>query len=334
MANPIQLLIELQSNRAKGNSNIDQHVQALRKYYEKNPLLINIDINKGLALKNIDNFIKQVSKQKIELDVGIKGGKTSSELSSVKNQTKDVIKEFEQLNRVMNNSTKSGHSFEKTVESARKLQSELAKIGTVNDARLSAFSNAIVSIGNSSLSTEQKIMHLNRAMDSIKNTSKNLKFNEQFADGIQRSSASLDRLETKLKNMGKNSKIKYDTQSLAEATSKLNALRTSLAQVTNPTQLQRLNRQFRELSNEIGKIESRSNSLGNALKQAFGKFPIWMLTSTVFYAPLRGLQDLTKQVLELDKALVEMRRVELQPLTMVTLLANLEYAGNPSYSFN
>lgn len=259
MANPIELLIQLQANKGKSNSNIDNYVKELRKRYESNPLSLNID-------------------------------------------------------------TKSANnSFQKLTESAKKLQSELSKVGTVGNDKLTAFSNAITGIGNSSLSTQAKIVHLTRAMNSIKTASNSIKFNEGFADGIQRSVASLNTLEAKLKNMGKGGTVKYDTQSLTDATARLNALRTSLAQVTNPNQLQRLNRQFRELSNDVGTLQGRTNSLGNAFQQAFTKFPVWILAANAFYAPIRGIQDLTKQVIELDTAIVSLSRVDLQPLIMVTL---------------
>lgn len=239
----------------------------------------------------------------IELLVQLKANRGKSDIDTYVNELRNKY----QRNPI--DIKVSGNSFDKVIESAKKLQAELTKVGSVSSDRLASFSNAINGIANSSLSAQAKITHLTRAMESVKNSSNNVKFNNTFADGIQRATANLNTLDAKIKSMQNNNKLKFDSGDLADATLRANALRQALATTTNPTQLQELNRTFRTLSNEVNTLEGRSNSLGNSLSEAFKKFPVWILASTAFYAPIRGFQDLTKQVIELDTAMVSLSRV-------------------------
>lgn len=249
MANPIELLIQLQADRGRSKANLDSYLNEIRKRFEKNSIPVSID------------------------------------------------------------TAASGARLIKLIESAKQLEKELSKVGSVSNGRLETFTKAINGIGNSSASTQTKIFQLERAIQSVQNVSSGLKFDGKYADGIQRATANLNTLDSKIRSMEQNKKIKFDASELADAKNRADALRQSLSQVSNPTQLQDLNRQFRTLSNEVNNLQGRSTAFGNSLSEAFRKFPVWMLASSAFFLPVRGIQDLTKQVIELDTAIVSLSRV-------------------------
>ena len=68
--------------------------------------------------------------------------------------------------------------------------------------------------------------------------------------------------------------------------------------------------------NPLGNINTQAqqattsvNNLGNAFQQAFTKFPIWMLTSSLFYAPIRGAEQFIDTLYLLDERLVSIDKV-------------------------
>lgn len=66
---------------------------------------------------------------------------------------------------------------------------------------------------------------------------------------------------------------------------------------------------LKELNTNATEATRSNMGVISSFKTAMEKFPIWMAASTVFYSITRGATDLTRKVIELDTALVNMQRV-------------------------
>ena len=87
--------------------------------------------------------------------------------------------------------------------------------------------------------------------------------------------------------------------------------------------LRKNGRENLELKGSIDKANGAIYKQSEAIKQASAKnmgwlqqfeialkrIPIWMMGMTAFYAPLRGLRNMTSQIIEIDKQMIELRRV-------------------------
>lgn len=67
--------------------------------------------------------------------------------------------------------------------------------------------------------------------------------------------------------------------------------------------------QLKQIVATANSAQSHSISFAEALRQAFTKFPIWMIATTAFYAPLHALQSGVKTIYELDKAMTDLQKV-------------------------
>jgi hypothetical protein len=108
-------------------------------------------------------------------------------------------------------------------------------------------------------------------------------------------------------NLSRRYKGKFDDTELNGWLNSVNKLNTSTPELNR--NMDQLGVQFKKISSEVRTSQSHAISLGEALSTAFQKFPVWMLTATIFYAPLRALQDMTAQIIEVDTAMTNFRRV-------------------------
>lgn len=510
MANSIELLINLGIDSTQSKKNTDLAIQGLKKYYDRNPLLINVDFNKGLALNNLNKMIKEMSSKKIELDVGIKGSGNSNYFDGIGKQANQASEEIKELQRLMNSvgkskgrsgagsvdffnldidkvliqldnlgrkgivatndlskfrgmlesirntgdrlslkaittdifnissgathadkvlnglnqalnqvgqaqqkltgikdkvelnpkslaeyerldilikslttdlfklqdtasrggadeiqlarqmrsvkdrikeakyeldqfntTAKSGQSLENVVIQANRLKDSLEKAGTVSSARLDTFSKAVEGISKSSMSAESKITHLRRAMDSLKDVNKGNVVDIKLGEGILKAQDNLKVIEDRINRVAKVYKKDFDPNMLEAVNRELAVMKTRSQSITDLKGLRDYNRDVKELARGVRNYQNaavdasrQTKTFGEYLNTAFKKFPVWMMSATLFYAPIRGLKDLTEQVLMLDEALVSMKRVDIIAPHSSDAMLNTEYAGNPSYSFN
>jgi TP901 family phage tail tape measure protein len=97
-------------------------------------------------------------------------------------------------------------------------------------------------------------------------------------------------------------------------TGALSSLKTELGNmdIGNPD----FDKRLREIPNQIKQIGAEAKiasahtlTMGEALKTALTRFPIWMVAATAFYAPLRALNSAVDTIIQIDKQLTELRRV-------------------------
>lgn|GEM_PF-2477873 len=224
--NPITLLMSLDVNNSTSQRNVDQYVKSLKKYYDKNPLLITLGVNRGNLEKELSDISKIISKKQNELNLNIVSNNATKEMKELENQINNVISRLNELNARMRASSSSGIS------------------SNVGNVATTSLSNSISQLQALNSGTKQSASHFTNLQQAINNTG------------------------TSLNTVSKNA---------SEA--------------------------------------SRStNALGDAFRQAFTKFPIWMIASSAFFAPIKAVQDLTERVIELDSALISLQRVSDAPL--------------------
>ncbi len=66
---------------------------------------------------------------------------------------------------------------------------------------------------------------------------------------------------------------------------------------------------FKETKGQIDQTAAKTMGLGERFREAATSIPIWMAGMTAFFLPLRGLQDATAQIIEIDRQMTELKRV-------------------------
>ncbi len=74
-------------------------------------------------------------------------------------------------------------------------------------------------------------------------------------------------------------------------------------------QIDNLKQGFSNLKSDIKVATNESNSFMNNLSEAMRRIPIWFVGMSMFMLPLRGLKDMTSQVIELDTQMTSLKRV-------------------------
>lgn len=70
-----------------------------------------------------------------------------------------------------------------------------------------------------------------------------------------------------------------------------------------------LNTQIRQVAVNAKTATSHTISLGEAIRTAATKFPIWVAASTAFYGTIRGIKDMVNTVIEVDSQMTQLKRV-------------------------
>ena len=115
---------------------------------------------------------------------------------------------------------------------------------------------------------------------------------------IRKAKSSLDELEVKW------SKFKSNPQLVAE----FNQLKLA-AQQLDATNLQNFNKQLAAFKSNVRAAGADARNLGAELKNALGKFGLWISASTILMQAYRGVRNMINSVKELDTALVEFNKI-------------------------
>lgn len=114
-----------------------------------------------------------------------------------------------------------------------------------------------------------------------------------------------------LQNRYGNSLSNASNQQIQQYLNSVNQLTARTPNLRN--QKANLNMQFREMSSNIAATTRQTMSFGEQLQVSFSRIPVWAAGMTMFYAPLRGLQNIVDQVIQIDTIMTEIRRVMDEP---------------------
>lgn len=179
----------------------------------------------------------------------------------------------------------------------------------------------LVTVGFNKSRLDNEIKELNKILSnkkveldlSIKNgDNKVFASLEKQIDGILNK---VKQLNTQLNSIGGKANATGD---LGKSVAEIEKLKNSNMQAVG---------QVQALQRELGKLSSGVNSAGiatreltkntdgftSALGRALPKFGLWIVAANAIYAPIRGIQDLTRQVIELDTAITDLARVSNLP---------------------
>lgn len=101
-------------------------------------------------------------------------------------------------------------------------------------------------------------------------------------------------------------------------------------------QLQRSATQFNQVAQNArtaaGATQQAGMSFGEMLSTAMTKFPIWMISATLFYAPLRAIEEMSNRLLQIDTQMTNIRRIMDMPEFKFTDLLNEAVATSDELS--
>lgn len=151
---------------------------------------------------------------------------------------------------------------------------------------------------NKQLTVDSNLIKLQSDLNRIQNSNPRLAHDREFKSTISNIQAQINeqkKLTTAIDRTALSQKqlSLLSIDSYNKAIQQTNAIRSSVTELSGKSQ--------QALRNSLGLTE--------ALRVAFERFPIWMLASTAFYGTIRGIKELTENVIMLDTALTNMRRV-------------------------
>lgn len=75
------------------------------------------------------------------------------------------------------------------------------------------------------------------------------------------------------------------------------------------TQMDEIQARTIRLRNQMKELRGSTDSVGYAMRTAFEKFPVWMLASSAFYAPIQGLTSMYNIIMQVDTQMTNLKRV-------------------------
>ncbi|TWK86698.1 phage tail tape measure protein [Bacillus paralicheniformis] len=230
---------------------------------------------------------------------GIKTGATQKNRDGFK----DITYNLDQNGNIKNSTTVTNLDQQrKAIEQLRASLQRLKEQGQLSEVTLSSLGRKI----NLAQSTEQiealrvKLKTLDDKSAAVAKTKELERQLELYRRQAQVNTQNLqNRYGSSLSNAS-NQQLQQYLNSVNQLTARTPNLRNQMAS---------LNVQFREMSSNIAATTRQTMSFGEQLQVAMSRVPVWMASMTLFYAPLRLLQDLTSQVISLDTQMTGLRRV-------------------------
>ncbi|WP_254111562.1 phage tail tape measure protein [Bacillus licheniformis] len=230
---------------------------------------------------------------------GIKTGTTQKNRDGFK----DITYNLDQNGNIKNSTTVTNIDQQrKAIEQLRVSLQRLKEQGQLSEVTLSSLGRKI-NLAQSTEQIEALRVKLKTLDDKSAAVAKTKELERQLE--LYRRQAQVN--TQNLQNRYGSSLSNASNQQLQQYLNSVNQLTASTPNLRN--QMASLNVQFREMSSNIAATTRQTMSFGEQLQVAMSRVPVWMASMTLFYAPLRLLQDLTSQVISLDTQMTGLRRV-------------------------
>ena len=230
---------------------------------------------------------------------GVKTGSTQKNRDGFK----DITYNLDQNGNLKNSTTVTNLDQQrKAIEQLRASLQRLKEQGQLSEVTLSSLGRKI----NLAQSTEQiealraKLKTLDDKSAAVAKTKELERQLELYRRQAQVNTQNLQNRYGSSLSQGSNLQLQQYLSSVNQLTARTPNLRNQMAS---------LNMQFREMSSNIAATTRQTMSFGEQLQVSFSRIPVWAAGMTLFYAPLRLLQDLTSQVISLDTQMTGLRRV-------------------------
>ncbi|WP_223837331.1 phage tail tape measure protein [Bacillus swezeyi] len=230
---------------------------------------------------------------------GIKTGATQKNRDGFK----DITYNLDQNGNIKNSTTVTNLDQQrKAIEQLRASLQRLKEKGQLSEVTLSSLGRKI----NFAQSTEQiealrvKLKTLDDKSAAVAKTKELERQLELYRRQAQVNTQNLQNRYGSSLSQASNFQLQQYLNSVNQLTARTPNLRNQMAS---------LNMQFREMSSNIAATTRQTMGFGEQLQVSFSRIPVWAAGMTLFYAPLRLLQDLTSQVISLDTQMTGLRRV-------------------------
>lgn len=177
---------------------------------------------------------------------------------------------------------------EQAVNRIRESLVKLFNQGKVNEAFFKNFNKVINGAKN-----VQEIEKVQKALERVQHATSNQDLQKKLISDAQ--------------TLMRTHKNTVDTEGMNKLVASMNQLNPASHNATN--NLVNMQNQLKGFQNQAREAARSSMTFGDMLQQAFTKFPIWMLSATAFYAPIRALQDMTARLIEIDTLMTDLNRV-------------------------
>lgn len=279
-----------------------------------NKLKVSIGVNGN----ELDALAKKVGKLQEQLNKNQSSIVSESEtkkLQSLSTDLQEIINKQKKLGQVsykttFNPLTEQVEKLDITLEKAngetKRLKYELASLKNIEIQGKSPYIltseqtiDKSASIRENQLRQEQSInMQLEK---------QNKQRNKEIADLEHTIKLYQERARIQVSGLVDRYKNNVDNKALEEY---LNSVKHISVETPNARKrMEELSLTYKDLSTNARIASKDSIELGDAFSQAFTKFPIWMITSTLFFAPLQALNQMVDTMYLLDERLVSIDKV-------------------------
>jgi TP901 family phage tail tape measure protein len=248
------------------------------------------DVTGYKDLENYEKLRKEQSKlRKSLVELAKTGRYTTEELRKIGQgiNMASTIKQLDNLKNRMSN-MKMGNSLVVEQEKLTKALKKTYDQGVITEQRFQRFNSMINSAKNVA-----EIEKIQKAMNRVSETGKNKNMQQNLlsqANGL----------------LGSGSR-KLDTAGVQSLITSLQSIRPNAQNATR--ELNNLQTQLRGYQDGVRVAGRHTQTFGDMMSQAFTKFPIWMIASSAFFAPIQGLNKLIETLYVLDERLVSINKV-------------------------
>lgn len=249
------------------------------------------------ALENLGDIQKKVTKTN-------RSGNVTGSSETYKKGTTNTTVNFDKNDnvtgsRTVENIDKERKATELLNLSKQKLKQSLNILN--NEGKVSADNLAKL---NNAIDNSSNIQQVKRLEDNLNNLNRIRENENKLELARQQASLNVQKIKTTHGSY-------VDNDGLNKYTESVNALTPRTANLNQ--QLKSTSMQFNQVAQNARTAAGAANqagmSFGEMLSTAMTKFPIWMISATLFYAPIRALQDMSTRLVEIDTQMVGLQRV-------------------------
>jgi Phage-related minor tail protein len=285
--NKIQSNLKLQFNfDAKALENVSKQIKQIQDTVNQNNNKIKV-IDDKEVIKNLDQVQGKVKQTFTSLEKAVQ---EYSKLGQVKIDSK-----LDPVTKQVDNFTLSVKKADDTIE---RMKFSLASIDTGRGLQ-SIYERSDVKVTDNSQASREKALQAEQKLQR-EITKSNQDLEKQLELFKRRNQINANVLKTKFANT-------VDHKALADFETSVNSLSKSTPNLSQ--RMQHLSLDFKEIRGQASEAARSSMTFGSMLSQALQKFPVWMLSATIFYAPLRMMQEMTSRIIEIDSLMVNLQRV-------------------------
>lgn len=234
---------------------------------------------------------------------GVKTGSTQKN----RDNFKDITYDLDQNGNVKSSTTVTNLDQQrKAIEQLRASLQKLREQGQLSEITLSSLGRRI-NLAQSGEQIESLRAKLKLLDDKSSAVAKTKELERQLE--LYRRQAQVN--TQNLQNRYGNSLSNASNQQIQQYLNSVNQLTARTPNLRN--QMASLNMQFREMSSNIAATTRRTMGFVEQLGVAAARIPVWFAGMTMFMGPIRGLQSMVDQVIQIDSIMTEIRRVMDEP---------------------